>query len=255
MARVCGEAQLCETLNGVNRYDGSMPWAILGRIASIVFTVALWILVGARVMLDLIGYSTAPEDIEVAQIRLAQGIDLLLSAPWWVPWGLAAATTLLLIWLSWDPTRQTSHASAGSTAQASRADQPQPPKDARAAEPALTLIENKKFHNTPRDLDGYYYKNCEFHNVLFRFNGGNYTIDGGSITGKVGITSSNPDINAGYILMYKLQHVKNFVPDNTAIKEDEYGNVEVTVDTTKAPTRDRTPPDGTVGKIEQNPRK
>ena len=41
---------------------------ILGRILSALLTAGGWLLAGARTTLDLIGYSTAPEDIEVAQL-------------------------------------------------------------------------------------------------------------------------------------------------------------------------------------------
>jgi hypothetical protein len=52
-------------------------------------------------MLDLIGYSTAPEDMEVAQDRLDQFVGWLLSVPWWVVLGFALVSTLWLMWVSW----------------------------------------------------------------------------------------------------------------------------------------------------------
>lgn len=73
----------------------------VGRIASIIMVAAGWVLFGVRTVLELIGYSTAPEDVEVAKTRLEQGLDLLLAAPWWAVLGFALASTLLLIWVSW----------------------------------------------------------------------------------------------------------------------------------------------------------
>lgn len=52
-------------------------------------------------MLDLIGYSTVPEDVTVAQTRLDQALTWFLGLPWWLPWGFALASTLWLIWVSW----------------------------------------------------------------------------------------------------------------------------------------------------------
>jgi hypothetical protein len=41
----------------------------VGRVISFVVIAASWLLAGARLVLDLIGYSTVPEDIEVARTR------------------------------------------------------------------------------------------------------------------------------------------------------------------------------------------
>jgi hypothetical protein len=60
---------------------------ILGRISSAFIALAWAALLGARLVLDLIGYSTAPEDVHVAQTRLDQFIGWLLSVPWWVSIG------------------------------------------------------------------------------------------------------------------------------------------------------------------------
>jgi hypothetical protein len=54
----------------------------LGRLGSILAVAAGWVLFAVRAMLDLIGYSTAPEDFEVAKTRVGQAFDLLLQAPW-----------------------------------------------------------------------------------------------------------------------------------------------------------------------------
>ena len=80
----------------------------LGRIASILIVALGWVLFGVRTALDFIGYSTAPEDLEVARTRLERGLDLLLATPWWALLGFALASTALLIWRSWPHARQPS---------------------------------------------------------------------------------------------------------------------------------------------------
>ena len=52
-------------------------------------------------MLDLIGYSTVPEDVDVAQSRLDRLLEYTLSVPWWAVWGFALLSTVVLIWVSW----------------------------------------------------------------------------------------------------------------------------------------------------------
>jgi hypothetical protein len=74
---------------------------IIGRIVSILIMAGGWVLVGIRTILDLIGYSTVPEDIEVAQTRLDQILGWVLSLPWWAPWGFALISTLWLMYVSW----------------------------------------------------------------------------------------------------------------------------------------------------------
>jgi hypothetical protein len=61
---------------------------ILGRILSAFLTAGGWLIAGARTVLDLIGYSTAPDDVGTAQTRLGQFLDWLLSVPWWSVWAL-----------------------------------------------------------------------------------------------------------------------------------------------------------------------
>lgn len=79
---------------------------MVSRITSAFLTAAWWFLVGARLMLDLIGYSTAPEDVGVAQTRLDQFIGWLFSVPWWAVLGVALVSTLWLIRVSWPSHKQ-----------------------------------------------------------------------------------------------------------------------------------------------------
>ena len=77
----------------------------LGRLGSILLVAGGWLLAGFRLVLDLIGYSTIPEDVTVAQTRLDQFLELILSIPWWAVWGFALISTLWLIWVSWPRTQ------------------------------------------------------------------------------------------------------------------------------------------------------
>ena len=52
-------------------------------------------------MLDLIGWSTAPDDVPVFGQRLDQLLDVVFLAPWWLPWGFAFFATGLLMFVSW----------------------------------------------------------------------------------------------------------------------------------------------------------
>lgn len=72
-----------------------------GRIISIIIVAGGWLLTGARLVLDLIGYSTAPEDIEVAKTRLVWALELLVVVPWQAFFAFALISTLWLMWVSW----------------------------------------------------------------------------------------------------------------------------------------------------------
>ena len=72
-----------------------------GRIFSALLTAGGWLIAGVRLVLDLIGYATIPEDSQVAAGLLQSFFLWLLSVPWWAPWGFALITTGLLIWVSW----------------------------------------------------------------------------------------------------------------------------------------------------------
>ena len=52
-------------------------------------------------MLDWIGYSTAPDDAEVAKSLVEKVLIWIMALPWWVPWGFALITTMWLMWISW----------------------------------------------------------------------------------------------------------------------------------------------------------
>src|SRR5688572_14221140 len=79
-----------------------------GRIASIAIFAGGWLFAGVRLVLDLIGYATAPEDARVASGLLHAFFLWVLSLPWWIPWGFALASTFWLTWVSWPRDRHVS---------------------------------------------------------------------------------------------------------------------------------------------------
>lgn len=188
-------------------------------------------------MLDLIGYSTIPDDTKIALGRLDSVFIWFLSVPWWAVFGFATIATMWLMWVSW-PRGQ----SAITKAQPRHVEQSTITSNSSSG---LTLVEKMNFSDESRLLDGYYYKDCNFHNVQFTFNGGEYTIDGGTITGIVGIQSGNNAVQASYYLLLFLQTYKRTIPDNTVIAKDRFGNVSVTVDMAKDPTFERQSPPST----------
>ena len=76
-----------------------------GRTGATILAIAANIWLGAKILLDAIGYSTAPEDFEALKQKLPLAIEWLLSTPWWVPAVLATALTAFLIWVSWPRSR------------------------------------------------------------------------------------------------------------------------------------------------------
>ena len=72
----------------------SMIKLAAGRVFSMIAFAGGWLLFGARLVLEFIGYSTAPEDLVVARSRLDQAIILqFIELPWWAPLGVATIAT------------------------------------------------------------------------------------------------------------------------------------------------------------------
>ena len=71
---------------------------VVGRILSALVTATGWLLFGARIVLDAVGYSTAPEDLGVFTRR---AVFILTAVPWWGYLVFALATTMWLMWVSW----------------------------------------------------------------------------------------------------------------------------------------------------------
>lgn len=184
----------------------------------------LWLWTTLPRALDLVGRTTLPEDWQQLMTeKLPAWAAWLFSTPWWVP---AILATGLTVWLIWWVSRPAAASTSQSPERPSKTATHQP----ETTDAALLLVENKNFSDTSRLLDGFYYKNCNFHNVQFTFNGGEYTIDGGSITGHIGLTSASNPVNAAYLLLLTLQSHDMAIPENTKIEKDVFGNVSVTID-------------------------
>lgn len=110
-------------------------------------------------MLDLIGYATVPDDVEVAKTRLDQALGFFLSIPWWALLGFALISTLWLMWVSWPNT------SINST----KPDSPVAP-DLKIP-PKAEIVRNKHFMNREVVLDAALYKGCTFQNCTLIYNG------------------------------------------------------------------------------------
>jgi hypothetical protein len=73
----------------------------IGRFASFLITAGSWVVLAFKLVLDIIGYSTVPEDAAVAQTRMEQFLGWLLTVPWWAVIGVVVVFTISLMWLSW----------------------------------------------------------------------------------------------------------------------------------------------------------
>lgn len=76
----------------------------VGRIASIVITISGWMLFAIRTMIDLIGYSTLPDDVIVANHRLNSFLIWLSAIPWWALLAFALVSTIILFFVVWPRT-------------------------------------------------------------------------------------------------------------------------------------------------------
>ena len=75
--------------NTIRRFGALLFWGIG----------ALYI--GARAMLNFIGYTTAFDDAELLQRRLPGWLSWIFSTPWWVPTVLMVALTAFVVWACW----------------------------------------------------------------------------------------------------------------------------------------------------------
>jgi hypothetical protein len=73
----------------------------LGRIVSGAAAAALWALLGVRLVLDAVGYSTIPDDLPVAATRLGQFLDWIVGVPLWAVLGVALFALAMLMFVSW----------------------------------------------------------------------------------------------------------------------------------------------------------
>lgn len=140
-------------------------------------------------MLDVVGYSTAPEDVEVAQTRLDQLIGWLLTLPWSATFGVALASTLWLIWLSWPQEKRslTIKSSAGTYMRESDGN----PTMTDSEHITLKEIKNRIFHNETIILDGYRYISCTFQHCTLQWEGGEFDVVDPKWEGGYGFVSTN----------------------------------------------------------------
>jgi hypothetical protein len=69
---------------------------LLGTFA----TGALWILCGVRLALDIIGWSTAPDDVKVAKGRAVELLNWVAQLPAWMPYMVATVLTMWMLYTS-----------------------------------------------------------------------------------------------------------------------------------------------------------
>ena len=82
----------------------------LYRVLSYIITAFLGAVAAVRFVFDLIGYSTVADDALVAKSFAEKALNLIISAPWWAPWGVLLIAMVVLMWLSW-PRQQVSSGS------------------------------------------------------------------------------------------------------------------------------------------------
>jgi hypothetical protein len=113
----------------------------IGRILSGLATAGVWLLLGGRSVLDIIGYSTLPDDTKVAADRLDAFFMWLLGLPWWATLGFALASTMWLMWVSWPRSTQRVAAELAFSGQTERAGE----TDAGEAPPGLVFPASSSF--------------------------------------------------------------------------------------------------------------
>jgi hypothetical protein len=177
------------------------------RAATYLFMVAGWVLAGIRTTLDLVGWSTAPDDVPVAMSRADQFFLWMLSIPWWVPWGFALISTMWLMWASWHRTVLIAPAQPDSQASMSKAAQVAP----------LKIVKNAIFKNQAIKIDDMHYIDCTFQNCQFVYNGGQSSMSNCIRTGGGGIVTTNPAV---YTTIDLLKFAGIIPPDDSTIWHD-----------------------------------
>lgn len=147
-----------------------------GRILSALITAGGWLLTGARIVLDAVGYSTAPEDLGVFTSR---AVLLLTAMPWWGYLIFALVSTLWLMRVSWPPA---------------------PDAPAAVSEEKPPLQQTKQMREVKGShikgqtivLDWHVYIDCTFEDCNFSYDGGEVRIVNCKRIGKkIGFTTEN----------------------------------------------------------------
>lgn len=172
---------------------------ILAKIISIVLTAASWLYFGVRGMLDLIGYSTIPDDVKVAGQRLDQFVLWLMTIPTWIVFGIAVLLTGWLIWYSWGTPQITAPAL-----------NPLPgpePDDA-----PLIAVTGRFFARETVTLDGHSFVKCVFEECRLVYNGGKFGLDRNEFR-SFSFESANQSITNALGLLHSLDLLKLPVRD------------------------------------------
>jgi hypothetical protein len=70
------------------------------RFWQFIVTAVVWAFAAFRIGLDLIGWSTAPDDVGVAVTRADKFLEWMYSLPWWGPLGAAVLLSAWVIWVN-----------------------------------------------------------------------------------------------------------------------------------------------------------
>lgn len=181
---------------------------LVKRLASIFLAVGGWLVAGVRTTLDLVGWSTAPEDMGVAMTRLDHFLLWLLSLPWWVPWGFALVSTLWLTWVSWP--RQSL---ATTNSDKSQDDRPAPTQE----------IFNRHFRNELVKLDGNIFIQCIFENTTLAWEGGRYSMQQCTMRENQEILTGNPVIQGALELFINMGALRADKFEKTLYPRDALG--------------------------------
>lgn len=79
--------------------------SLLKTAAGIALAIVVFLFFAVRIILDMIGYTTSPDDFALLQARWPKVLEWLFSTPWWVPSLFMAALTGLAAWLLWSGLR------------------------------------------------------------------------------------------------------------------------------------------------------
>lgn len=143
-------------------------------------------------MLDLIGYSTVPDDATVAATRLDQFLGWLMTVPWWVVFGFALVSTMWLMWVSWPRSALTTKEfPPGQGSVFNRED--------------LIAINGKFFSNERVVLDGKSFVNCVFEACTIVYNGSEKIwFSNNALRAPIQIQSDVPEIQRMMVFLHQL---------------------------------------------------
>ena len=191
---------------------------VVGRILSAIISSGGWLLLGVRTVLDMIGYSTAPDDAAVAISRLDEFLGWLMRVPWWAVFAFALLSTMWLIWVSW-PRPNTATDPLQS---------PQEEVSPPVNEGPLIAINGKFFANERVVLDGKSHTGCTFEACTLVYNGSeNVGFNHNKLVPPIAISSDDPKIEMAMLLLHDLGLLKIPFRDETGAFRAASGLAEV----------------------------